>query len=179
MAREVWLRVALYRNGELKIAESECAITVPKHTTIAFGVEEILGRFLDASCAYRFGPPGHDLIAASLHRERGDIPLAQAFRFPSGRSAQRRPIAEIGVMVESRILDDETMELLISSRCFAYGVKAAAPGWMPDDAYFGIEPGVKRRVTLRTLQPSEVPASLVITAINAEGRLPVAVMRVA
>ena len=179
MAWEVWLRVALYRNGELKIAESECAITVPKHTTIAFGVEEILGRFLDASWAYRFGPPGHDLIAVSLHRERGDIPLAQAFRFPSGRSAQRRPIAELGVMVESRILDDETMELLVSSRCFAYGVKAAAPGWMPDDAYFGIEPGVKRRVTLRTLQPSEVPASLVITAINAEGRLPVAVMRAA
>jgi len=176
MAREVWLRVALYRNGELKIAESECAITVPKHTTIAFGVEEILGRFLDASCAYRFGPPGHDLIAASLHRERGDIPLAQAFRFPSGRSTQRRPIAELGVMVESRILDDETMELLVSSRCFAYGVKAAAPGWMPDDAYFGIEPGVRRRITFRRLQSAEFPASIVMTAINAEGRLPVAVM---
>jgi beta-mannosidase len=176
-APDAWLRVALYRNGELKIAESECAITVPKNTTLSFGVEEILGRFFDAACAYRFGPPGHDLIAASLHRERGDIPLAQAFRFPTGRSAERRPIAELGVMAESRMLDEGNMELLVSSRCFAYGVKAAAPGWMPDDAYFGIEPGVKRRVTLRSLPSVEVPASIVVTAINAEGRLPVAVMR--
>jgi hypothetical protein len=80
-------------------------------------------------------------------------------------------------MAESRMLDEGNMELLVSSRCFAYGVKAAAPGWMPDDAYFGIEPGVKRRVTLRSLPSVEVPASIVVTAINAEGRLPVAVMR--
>src|SRR5262249_31953576 len=87
VALDASLRVALYAHGERKIAESERAITVREHSTATFGVEEILGRFVDVSCAYRFGPPSHDLIAVSLHRRRGDPAIAQSFRFPTGRTA--------------------------------------------------------------------------------------------
>ena len=176
---EAWLRVALYRNGELKISESERLIAIPEHTTLTFGVEEILGRFVDAAYAYRFGPPGHDLIATSLHADRGDFPFAQAFRSPGGRSAERRPIDELGVAVEARLLDDGTIEMLFAARRFAYGVRASAPGWTPDDAYFGIEPGVTRRILLRPLLAGKVPSAIAFTAINAEGRLSVAVERIA
>jgi beta-mannosidase len=161
------------------VHESERLIAIPEHTTLTIGAEEILGRFFDAAYAYRFGPPGHDLIATSLHADRGDVPFAQAFRSPAGRSAEQRPIDELGIAVEARILDDGTIEMLFVARRFAYGVRAAAPGWMPDDAYFGIEPGVKRRIRLCPLQPGGVPASIAITATNADGRLPVAVERVA
>lgn len=174
-AREAWLRVALYRSGEIKTAESERLITIPEHTTLTFGVEEILGRFFDAAYAYRFGPPGHDLIATSLHAERGDIPFAQSFRSPSGRTAGRRPMAELGTAIEARLRNDGNIEMIFSSTRFAYGVRAAAPGWMPDDAYFGIEPGVKRRIVLRPLQPGEAPSRITVTAINADGRLPVVI----
>ena len=177
--RESWLRVALYRNGELKVSESERLIAIPAHTTLSFGAEEILGRFVDAACAYRFGPPGHDLIATSLHSERGDVPFTQAFRSPTGRSAERRPIDELGVAVEARYLDDETIEMLFTARRFAYGFRANAPGWLPDDAYFGIEPGVARRILLRPLRPGQAFSSISITAINAEGRLSVAAERLA
>ena len=177
--REAWLRVALYRNGELKMCESERLIGIPAHTTLSFGVEEILGRFFDAAYAYRFGPPGHDLIATSLHADRGDVPFAQAFRSPAGRSADRRPIDELGITAEARFLDDGTIDMLFVARRFAYGVRASAPGWMPDDAYFGIESGVKRRILLRPLHLGEVPSSITVTAINAEGRLSIAIERIA
>ncbi|MBZ5606471.1 MAG: glycoside hydrolase family 2 protein, partial [Acidobacteriia bacterium] len=95
-----FLRVALYRLGEHKVAESEIAIAIPANHTSAFGVEEILGRFVDAGYAFRFGPPGHDLIAASLHRSQGDAPFAQAFRFPAGRPIQRVPIDQLGITAE-------------------------------------------------------------------------------
>ncbi|HEX3681382.1 MAG TPA: hypothetical protein VHU83_02490, partial [Bryobacteraceae bacterium] len=63
------------------------------------------------------------------------------------------------------------------ARRFAYGVRASAPGWLPDDAYFGIEPGAKRRIVLRPLSLCEATASLTITAINAEGRLSIPIAR--
>jgi beta-mannosidase len=175
--REARLRVALYRNGELKTSESERLISIPEHSTLTFGVEQIFGRFVDAACAYRFGPAGHDLIAASLRTERGDVPFAQAFRFPTGRSAQRCPIAELDITAEPRVRDDGIIDVLLAARRFAYGVRASAPGWLPDDAYFGIEPGAKRRIVLRPLSLCEAPASLTITAINAEGRLSIPIAR--
>jgi beta-mannosidase len=175
--REAWLRVALYRNGELKISESERLITIAPHATLTFAVEEILGRFLDVAHAYRFGPPGHDLIATSLHTKRGDVPFAQAFRFSAERISVRCPIAELGLTAQAGVLDDGAIELLFDTRRFAYGVRAAASGWMPNDAYFGIEPGVTRRIFLRPLQPGAAPPSITVTAINAEGSLPVAIER--
>ena len=123
------------------MAESDLAITIPKHQALSFGVEQILGRFVDAAYAYRFGPPGHDVIAVSLHRNRGDLPFAQSFRFPAGRTTAADTHHGTGHAAEARVLADGTIEVLLSSRRFAWGVRVAAPGWMPDDAYFGIEPG--------------------------------------
>jgi len=176
---DAWLRVALYRKGEHEVAGSDLPITIPKHQALTFGLEQILGRFVDAACAYRFGPPGHDVISASLHTNRGDIPFAQSFRFPAGRTTQRTAISELGMAGQSRILADGTIEVLLSSLRLAYGVRVAAPGFVPDDAYFGIEPGGKRRIVLSPLVLGEAPATIAVTAINAEGRFPVAVERIA
>jgi beta-mannosidase len=55
---EAWLRVALYRLGEQRVQESDVPIKIPGRTARTFGVEHILGRFADASYAYRFGAPG-------------------------------------------------------------------------------------------------------------------------
>jgi beta-mannosidase len=176
---DAWLRVALYRMGEHRVAESDLAITIPKHQALTFGLEQILGRFVDAACAYRFGPPGHDVIAASLHMKRGDLPSAQSFRFPAGRTTQRIPISELGIAAQSRILADGTIAVLLSSRRLAWGVRVTAPGFLADDAYFGIEPGGQRRIVLSPQQLGGAAASIAVTAINAEGRVSVAVERIA
>jgi beta-mannosidase len=172
-----WLRVALYRMGEQRVQESDLAMKIPEHTTRTFGLEHILGRFADASYAYRFGAPGHDVIAVSLHMSPGDVPFAQTFRFPAGRSTERMPISELGLAGESKAHVDGTIELLLSSRRFAWGVRVAVPGFLPDDAYFGIEPGVKRRILLTPVRTGNTPANLSVTAMNAEGRFAVAIGR--
>jgi beta-mannosidase len=177
-AVDAWLRVALYRKDR-QVAESGLAIAIPQHQALTFGVEQILGRFVDAACAYRFGPPGHDVIVASLHMKRGDLPLAQSFRFPAGRATQSAPISELGMAAQAHVLADGTIDVLLSSLRLAWGVRVAAPGFMPDDAYFGVEPGGKRRIVLSPLQLGEAPASIAVTAMNAEGRFAVAVERMA
>ena len=172
-----WLRVALYRMGEQRVQESDLPIKISEHTARTFGLERILGRFADASYAYRFGAPGHDVIAVSLHRSPGDVPFAQSFRFPAGRTTDRMPISELGLTGESKVHADGTIEVLLSSRRFAWGVRVAVPGFLPDDAYFGIEPGVKRKILLTPIRAGNPPANLAVTAINAEGRFPVAIER--
>ncbi|HSR05528.1 MAG TPA: hypothetical protein VLM42_00135, partial [Bryobacteraceae bacterium] len=172
---EAWLRVALYRSGGPAVVESDLAVSIAKHTTATFGLEQILGRFVDASYAYRFGPPGHDVIAASLHLNLGDVPFAQSFCFPASRPNQTTPITELGLECQAKALAGGSIEVLLATRRFAWGVRAAAPRFMPDDAYFGIEPGGRRRIVLTPLQPREIPASIAVTAVNAEGRIDIPV----
>ena len=172
-----WLRVALYRMGEQRVKEADFAINIAEHTTRTFGLEHILGRFADASYAYRFGAPGHDVIAVSLHVSPGDIPFAQSFRFPAGRMTERMPISDLGLTGETKVHADEAIEVHLSSRRFAWGVRVAVPGFRPDDAYFGIEPGITRRILLTPIRTGNTPANVTVTAMNAEGRFPVAIGR--
>ena len=176
-ALECRLRVALYRGGEQRVAQSEIAISVPKHQAVTIGVEQILGRFVDAAYAYRFGPPGHDLVVCSLHETSGDAPFAQCFRFPAGRPLQRNAMAELGITCEARTRSDGEFEVVLTARRFAWGVRIVAPGFRPSDSYFGIEPGGRRRVTLRPLHRGDVPRNVSVTAINAEGRVSVSAGR--
>ena len=172
---DAWLRVALYRAGERRVGEAELAVTIPEHRTLALGVEQILGHFADAAYAYRFGPAGHDLIAVSLHQDRGDIPFAQSFRFPAVRTVERGPVSELGLAGQAKVLPDGRIEVRLTSRRFAWGVRVAAPSLLPDDAYFGIEPGGARGIVMTRVQSGTVPANVIVTAINAAGRIPIAV----
>jgi beta-mannosidase len=143
------------------------------------GVEQILGRFIDASYAYRFGPPGHDLIVASLHPEQGDCAFAQSFRFPTGRSARCLPISEFGIVARSFARRDGAVEVHLGARRFVNGARIAAENALPDDCYFGIEPGGERSVVLKPVNPGEPLKGLALTAINAVGRIPITVERAA
>ena len=82
------LRVALYRDGELRVEEAEVAVDVPAHTVIEHSVEAILGRFVDVGYAYRFGEPQQHLVVASLEQE-GE--LARPGVSLPGRAAEQAP----------------------------------------------------------------------------------------
>ena len=166
------LRVALYRFDGRKLAESHREIAVPARDALTLGAEELLGRFVDVAYAYRFGPPGHELVVASLHQGDGDALLAQAFRFPVQHPTGRAPVSEIGLEGEARLLADGSLEVLLSSRRFAWGVRVGTPGYVPDDNYFSIEPAGKRRVMLAVTNRAEkAPANIAVVAANAEGRV--------
>lgn len=173
----VCLRVALYRCEGQKVAEAHRDITIPGNKALTFAAERILGRFTDAAYAYRFGPTGHDLIVASLHRTPGDIPFAQSFRFPAGRGTQRPPISELGITAEAQPLADSTVATSLHSKRLAWGVRVSAQGFRPDDAYFGIEPGGERRILLTPVSAGHTAPCPVVTAINAEGHLPIGLGR--
>jgi beta-mannosidase len=158
------LRVTLYRDRETPVDTAATPITVPPHTTVRRGAEEVLGHFADVSYAYRFGPPGHDLVVASL--ERDDTVLAQAFRHPLGRPAGYDDLG----LAATATATGQGMLVTVTTRRYAHGVRIAAPGWRAADDAFGVEPGRSRSVLLTGTGPWP---GATLTAVNLRGPLPV------
>ena len=70
---EATLDVALYRDLELQVDVGTTEVVLPSNRVIERSVEDVLGHFVDAGYAFRFGPPGHDLVVATLRRETRDL----------------------------------------------------------------------------------------------------------
>jgi beta-mannosidase len=166
------LRVALYRDLEQRVEQAAAPIEVSPHSAVTHGVEAVLGRFVDVAYAYRFGPPGHDLVVASLEADDGRL-LSQAFRFPAGRPLGVESAERLGLVASAESVSDGQVRLRVSSRRFAYGVRVTAPGWAPDDDAFGIEPGGTREVLLQSATAG-APFAAALTALNLDGRVIIA-----
>jgi len=167
------LRVSLYRDLELQVHEAFEAIELPARSCAAYDVEQLLGHFVDASWAYRFGPPPHDLLVASLEREgeQGNELVSQSIRFPAGRPVATESADRLGLAAEAEPLADGTVRVRLWSRRFAYGVRIHVTGFATDDDAFSIEPEGERVVLLR---PRELVGDFsggALTALNLDGRV--------
>lgn len=166
------LRVALYRNLEQPVEQGEQEIEVGAHDALRFGVEELVGRFVDADWAYRFGPPGHDAIVATLEGEGGM--LSQAFHFPAGPPSAQWSSAALGLTGEASEDGGGGVRLIVRSTRLAYGVRVAADGFRSSDDAFSVEPGGERHVRLLPMEAGAQPGPMTLTALNLEGRVRVA-----
>jgi beta-mannosidase len=161
------LRVALYRDGSARVAEAETQVSLAGHATERLSVERVVGSFVDAAWAYRFGPPAQHAIIATLTGS-GEDPavLSQAFFFPAGRPVERRPAAELGLRVSAT---EEALRLQADR--LVYGVRISAPGFIAVDDAFSVEPGAGRTVALRRDPSSADAPSAVVTALNLEDQV--------
>jgi beta-mannosidase len=156
------LRVALYQDLGTRVAEASRDLRLHAHETMTIGVEEILGRFVDASWAYRFGPPGHDLIICSLQQGGDDGPLitlSHAARFPVSRPTDRFSAARLGASGTVRAAGDDALIVTVSSTGLLYGARVTVPGHVPDDDAFVVEPGHPRAIVMRRVGRADQPGS--------------------
>jgi beta-mannosidase len=163
------VRVALYRDFELLVAEAEVDVEVGARGAWEGNVESLLGHFVDVNWAYRFGAPAQDLIVLSLERD-GEL-LSQAFRFPVGRPVAPQPEARLGLRAHAW-REPAGAAVRVSSDAFAHGVRLRVPGYAPRDDAFGVEPGHERVIELTAVgEPPWPPTEATLTALNLFGRL--------
>jgi len=144
---EVALSLTLYRDGEVLIAHAERQIRVDARGALELPAAGLLEGFHDLSYAYRFGPPAYDVAVASLSRS-GAPPFAHATYFPSGLAVrEKRDLGLVAVATPS----GHGHNLKVSSRAFARWVSVQADGYLCDDQYFHLLPGVERVLTLTPL----------------------------
>ena len=169
------LRVTLYRDRELRVEETITPIELEPHSQREWNVETIIGHFVDASWAYRFGLPAQDAIVVSLERDESSAPgsgmISQAVRFPAGRPLERESPEQLGLALDKTLLPDGEVQLKLRSRRLLYGVQIDAPGFLPSDDGFFIEPGGTRSVTLRPTGPEGSRENGRLGAVNMHGHL--------
>lgn len=169
------LRVVLYVDMEMRVEVGEERLELDAHGDARRDVETMIGHFVDAAWAYRFGPPAQDAIVASLFRDGPEGPdlLSQAFHFPAGRPLSVEPERRLGLTAAAVNVPDGAVLLTVSSRRLAYGVRIHAPGFAPSDDAFSVEPGGTRSVTLRPRRAGERFSGGALTALNLAGRVAV------
>ncbi len=174
------LRVALYRDFAVRVDAAQEEITIEPHGYLRRSVAGLIGRFVDASWAYRFGPPAQDLVAVTLQGRDGAV-ISQAFRFPAGRPLSACTADELGLEAQLQPGPEGPPQLRVRSRRFAYGVRVEVPGFVAGDDWFGVEPGGERILELAPAEPGagrDAPggagAAGALTALNLVGRVRIA-----
>jgi beta-mannosidase len=169
---QVRLRVTLFRHFEERVDEAARDLTLAAHATTSLGVEAVLGRWVDAAWAYRFGPPTQNVIALTLERPDGEL-LSQAFHLPAGRPAERLRPADLGLRAVVEDPAAPAPRLIVSSERFAYGVRIAVPGFDLSDDAFSVPPGGVRELILRPHGDPGAGPKGTATALNMRGAVPV------
>ena len=139
------VQVALYRQGEVCTGRAEVPVMVPAHSVLELQAEGLFDSFRDLSYAYRFGPPPHDLIAATLRHDDGSV-LARTFHFVGALPSRTElDVGLAGVFVTRA---DGSRAITVSSRRFAQTVRVAVPGYRCEDDAFHLAPGESRTLAL-------------------------------
>ncbi|TNC15818.1 glycoside hydrolase family 2 protein [Methylobacterium terricola] len=125
-------------------AKAERSLSLGPRASISLSSATLLGRFFDATVAYRFGPAAHTLAHLRLTGADGTV-LAEAFHFPSGRDAVPQEIGLSADLVE----EGRGVALRIASARHALAVHVALEGeGRPSDNWFHLAPGGERRLAL-------------------------------
>jgi hypothetical protein len=113
------------------------------------------------------GSPGADKGSGD-----GSQVVCQTVRFPAGRPLQRESPERLGLVLDTSPLPDGAVRLQLSSRRLLYGVNVDAPGYLPSDNGFCIEPGGARSVMLRPTGSEDGPREKGrLSAVNLNGYL--------
>jgi beta-mannosidase len=156
------LRVARYRDGVMQGMPACSTLSLPGRGHRSVHADALFGGFVDLTYAYRFGPPAHDVVAATLRDRETNRLRAAAYYFPGPLPMERA--GDLGLTARTE-QTDAGYALVLETERFAHAVSLDIEGWLPDDNYLHLEPGEVRRVVLQpTIRGSALRGSL--SALN-------------
>lgn len=142
------LALVCWRGGAVT-AEARAPLALPPHGARTVWADALLGRFTDAAYAYRFGPPAHDLVVATLRDRAAGRVLAEAFHFPLGLPLEPRDDVLAAAECERDASGAWRLRVRAGAQGPAVAVAVEVDGWVPEDAYFHLAPGAQRELLLR------------------------------
>jgi beta-mannosidase len=112
--------------------------------------------FLDFTYSYRFGPPSHDLVVATLHVAEASPgsfhATPQAFYFPLGLPSTPSPSTrggDLGLTAVARPRASGDVDVTLKTRAFVQSLAFEVEGFAADDEFFHLAPGAERTVLFR------------------------------
>jgi len=171
--RELELKLTLLRDGATPIERGQSRVRLDAGGAFETRADEMIGRFVDASWAYRFGPLSYSVAHAQAFDAQSGALVAEAHHFPGGLSSAQEP--ELGLEgtlapAAQAGLPPGSLSLTLQTRRFAQFISLEAPGFAPDDDFFHLAPGAARTLLLRrTAEPAG--AQLLVSPLNASAPL--------
>lgn len=166
--RALRLELDCLRDGEAVVAQARHSLCLPARSAQRVEAAALLDRFFDLTYAYRFGPPTHDVVVATLLAADSGEPLSQAIYLPDRRAAALKPP---GLRAQLEQVEGEWW-LTVSTQRFARWVHIEDHAYHAAENWFHLAPGSSRRV--RLVHEGKVgvhavpPPSGEVYAVNAE-----------
>jgi beta-mannosidase len=144
-AQPVAARLTLRAPGAARapVALGERSLTLAPRSAQAISGYSLLPGFFDLNRAFRFGPPAHDAVVATLHGADGGAVLSEAFHFPPGGPAPIDPAIAAEV-----VRDEHGWALDVAAQRTARWVHVEDDGFAAAEDWFHLAPGRVRRVRL-------------------------------
>lgn len=166
---EATLHTQLLRHSQQIIASHEFDLKIPASTTQHISVDAMFGRFLDTGYHYRFGPPAHNVVTASLISRRGTL-ISQDAWFPNGYHLEKLDKAQLTFsVVETRPRFCVTLQ----SAQFLQYVHLKARGFEFEDNYFHLIPGIPVQVNAFCRPESDDAFEGTLGALNLASSVPI------
>jgi beta-mannosidase len=132
------IELLLLKNGQVVVARAEVPCQLPPRGRQSLTADAVLDGFNDVTYAYRFGPPQHDVVIATLLDDRREV-LSEAFYYVRARDPA--PLSAVRLEVEAKTAGAGGYQVALRSDHFLQGVSLEAGGFLPDDNYFHLPPG--------------------------------------
>ncbi|WP_422374591.1 glycoside hydrolase family 2 protein [Roseibium sp.] len=148
----VTLSLSCLRDGQLPVVSGKTDLTLAPQSAQTLNAVDLIGAFFDMTYAYRFGPLSHDVTVVQLTDTASGELLADAFHRTGGELAPPHfdlPDCEL------RPEPDGSWQLDLTARRFLQSVSLSVPGYLPEDNWFHLAPGAKKRIRLKRCVPSE------------------------
>ena len=122
------LRVALYLDGTMRGRPAHKTLRIPGGSSTSIHADEMFGAFLDLTRAYRFGAPGHDVVAATLRDPATATLLGSCYYFP-GTLPATCP-TDLGLTARIEPMGGE-YSLVLETKRFAHAVGIELDDFLP------------------------------------------------
>jgi beta-mannosidase len=153
-ARSARLQLAVYADDGRRVEYADDVIEVAGRGALTRSDTDLLGGFRDLTRAYRFGPPAHDVVVATLVPDDGG-PSREAFYLPLGSKRPRLP--DVGLTACARRSGIGEWALTIETEHFAQWVSLEVNGFRYSDSWFHMAPNSQRTVVLHSAGPDRPP----------------------
>ena len=167
--RDGVIEVKVLQRATQCIASQSVDVKLAANSTMNVSVDGLLGRFMDTTYGYRFGPSKHDLVVATFDDQSGGNPLVATY-FAESRDLGFLSHPEIDVQSE---FTESGVVLTLHSKSFLHGVKLQSTTHQFDDNYFDLPPDTHWTVAAKSIkEPSKVFRGTLV-ALNLEHPLPI------
>ena len=160
--RSYRLDLACYGDGESPVVRTSRTIEIEPHSQSALAATDLIGAFFDMTYAYRFGPPAHQTVIATITEPATETLVSEFSYFPSGPGGER---SDLG-MTATVERDGDAWSLSVWTKSFARFVQIDDDHFLPSENWFHLPPGRTKRVEMRRRASTADGPSGRIRALN-------------